>query len=168
MEHRDFVEIGVLLRPHGLGGEMLFRPHNPSSEILRKGLRIRIQAAGGAERDARVAAVRETDKGPLVTLRGVADRNGSEALRGGRILVPRSELPACEPGEFYYEDLKGAPVRLPDGTGVGTVTDVFFAAQDVLVIQGPEGEILVPVVESFVREIGPEGVVLEPEAIADG
>ena len=106
---------------------------------------------------------RPSARGDIVRFRGVCDRNAAEALRGHRLIVTREELPPLGPDEFYYQDVLGLPVHLPDGRFIGTVRDMFHAATDILVIDGPFGEHLVPVVEGFVLSVGKDRVVVDAE-----
>jgi len=93
----------------------------------------------------------------IATLPGIADRNAAEALKGMRLYVPRSALPATEDEEeFYHADLIGLRVELADGTLLGTVKSIFdFGAGDVLELAGsgrpgmylPFTKAVVPVVD---------------------
>jgi len=106
---------------------------------------------------------RPAAQGDIVRFRGITDRTTAEALRGHRLIVTSEELPPLEPDEFYYKDVMGLPVHLPDGRFIGTVKDMFHAATDILVINGPFGEHLVPVVEGFVLALGKDGVIVDAE-----
>lgn len=91
----------------------------------------------------------------LLTFVGHTDRNAAEALRGETLLtdVPAAELPS-EPDEYFDRHLIGLRVLDADGTEVGTVTDVLhMPAQDVLQIDTPAGERLVPFVSALVPEV---------------
>jgi 16S rRNA processing protein RimM len=60
----------------------------------------------------------------IARIPGVSDRNAAEALRGVRLFVPRTALPAPDPDEFYFEDLIGLDVNTIDGTPLGKVVSV--------------------------------------------
>ena len=69
----------------------------------------------------------------LARIDGVTNRTQAEALKGTRLYLPRAALPAPAADEYYYADLVGLAVELPDGTVVGTVLGVDnFGAGDVL------------------------------------
>lgn len=57
-------------------------------------------------------------------LSGIADRTAAEALKGLRLYVPRSALPATEAEEFYHADLIGLAAERADGTRIGRVAAV--------------------------------------------
>jgi 16S rRNA processing protein RimM len=79
--------------------------------------------------------------------------------------VTRADLPETAPGEFYFHDVIGVEARDAEGRAFGRVEEIFHAGSDVLVIRGPGGEWMVPVVEGMVLEIGPDGVVVDREAL---
>jgi 16S rRNA processing protein RimM len=64
-------------------------------------------------------------KGVVVAkIAGLDDRDAAERLKGTRLYVQRSALPAPEEDEYYHSDLIGLPMALRDGTVFGTVRAV--------------------------------------------
>jgi len=161
------VEIGRLGAPHGLRGEVTLHPHYAASDLPAIGMEAIIRLPGGRQTRLVVRGRRGAAKGVLLAFEGVPDRTAAESLQGGLLLVARKDLPPLEGGEFYYDDLPGLPVLLPDGTEVGRVRGVFRGATDVLEVDARGTERLVPVAAGFVREVGPDRVVLEPEALEE-
>lgn len=161
------IELGVVGSPHGLKGEITLHCYNAASDLPRVGMTIRLALPDGNVRKVKVRAMRGAGKGLLVTLAGVTDRNGAEDLKGARVIVRREDLPDLDEGEFYYDDMPGLPVRLPDGTEVGRVTGAFRGATDVLELDIGGREVLLPVVEGFVVSVGRDGVVVEPSALEE-
>lgn len=69
----------------------------------------------------------------IVKLAGVEDRDQAEALRGCALLVPASDRPDLDEGEFYVADLMGLRVLLQaTGAEIGVVTDIYEAGNDLL------------------------------------
>jgi 16S rRNA processing protein RimM len=61
------------------------------------------------------------------------------------------------PGRYYRFELVGLTVRTRAGETLGRVTEVFATgSNDVIVVDGPGGEILLPAVESVLVEVSPE------------
>jgi 16S rRNA processing protein RimM len=86
----------------------------------------------------------------VAKVRGIDDRDAARELIGANIAVERSELPACEPGEYYWADLEGLEVVTPAGDRLGTVDHlVATGGHDVLVLAG-KPERLIPFVHGAV------------------
>ncbi|HKV96568.1 MAG TPA: ribosome maturation factor RimM [Gammaproteobacteria bacterium] len=99
---------------------------------------------GGAWREAQVVEGRAHGNGVVIRLEGVTDRDQAATLAGTNIAVYREQLPALEPGQYYWADLIGLEVRLEDGRSLGHVTAMMATgANDVLVVRG-ERERLIP------------------------
>ena len=85
--------------------------------------------------------------------RGVDSIDDADLLRNMDVCVRESEAVELEEDEFFDWDLEGCAVVTKDGVGIGTVTDVFRAGENVnLVVAGPEKEHMIP----FVKVICPE------------
>lgn len=87
---------------------------------------------------------------PNLRLTGLKKREDAEKMQWKYLKVPADSLPTLEEDEYLLEDLIGLQVETEEGEKLGEVTDVLaLPAQDVLVI----GEIMIPVVDEFVKEI---------------
>lgn len=138
------LEIGVVLKPHGLRGEVKVKLHFPESDALDHVERVVLLSSDGRQSERRVTSLRGTGKGVLVGFEGVVDADGAEALRGARLLVKRSDLPPLEPGEYYLADLVGCVVEVGGDSAsprvIGTVRQVRpDPSIDTLVIETPDG-----------------------------
>ncbi len=104
----------------------------------------------------------------LARIDGVTNRTQAEALKGTRLYLPRAALPAPAADEYYYADLVGLAVELPDGTAVGTVLGVDnFGAGDVLDVatRRPGGAVVaVPFTRAAVPVVDLDGgrIVVKP------
>jgi len=97
---------------------------------------------------------RQIKGGFAARLSGVSTREEAEAMKGMRLYVDRSVLPAPEEDEFYYADLIGLRVEDEAGALLGKVKAVHeFGAGDMLeYVPEPRGEtVIVP----FTREAVP-------------
>src|SRR3954467_3081053 len=110
MASGDALRIGRVMRAHGLKGELEVRLDWPDSRALLQANRLLLSLADGAVQSRSIAGTRQTSKGILVRVEGVADRNAAEALAGATVSVLRSDLPALEQGEYYLCDLVGLDV----------------------------------------------------------
>jgi len=165
MDPEDIIPIGIIGKAHGLHGEVRVSLYNPSSVMLSKGGDLVLIGIDGSQRSVGVETVRQANKRSLVRFEGVPDKDAAERLKGTIVAVHRRDLPRPGRGEFYYHDVLGLPVRATDGSEIGRVVDVMKTSTDILVINGPLGECMVPVVEGFVVDIGADVIVVEAEAV---
>lgn len=90
----------------------------------------------------------------VAKLEGVADRNAAEKLKGKLIAVHRADLPEQDEGEYYWSDLIGMTVQNLQHEELGIVENLLeTGANDVLVIQGEHGQLMIPFIESVVPEV---------------
>ena len=156
--------VGRVGRPHGLRGEVTIevRTDDPASRFAVGS----ILATDPAERGPlTVAAARWHSGRLLVAFEGCQDRDTAETLRDTLLEIDSADLePLGDPEEFYDHDLIGLDVVTVGGEAVGTVTDVLHHGQDLLVVEGPGAEILVPFVAALVPEVDVAGgkVVIDP------
>jgi 16S rRNA processing protein RimM len=169
LPRKEWVEIGVVARAHGVRGWVRVRLADPASESLSAVTEV---ALGDPGRRARLLEAEADAAGYRVRLEGIEDRDAAEALRGTPILVARGALP--EPGaeEIYVADLIGCVVVDAEGRELGQVQAVHnWGAQELLAVALPDGqEALVPMVEGIVTEVDVEGrriVCDPPEGLLD-
>lgn len=86
---------------------------------------------------------RPQGKGLVARIDACDDRNVAEATQVGRdIAVPRSALPPAGEDEYYWRDLIGLQVKLPDGRALGVIRRMLeTGANDVMVVQGEVGSL---------------------------
>ena len=155
-----WMEIGSIVGAQGIRGEVKVHPNSDFPE--------RFEDAGErwlwGSQDLEPRSIR-LEKGYeipgrnlyVVKLAGIHNRNQAEQLRGTMLLLPTTDRPKLATGEYHSQDLIGLSV-LHQGTGlvVGTVTDIFTAGHEILVVSMPHGdgqvaEAMIP----FVAEIVP-------------
>jgi 16S rRNA processing protein RimM len=155
----DPVEIGVVVGPHGVRGTLRVRAFGQGNH-LRKGME---PVIAGVKR--RISAARETPKGFLVDVDGIASREDASSLKGQELLLDRDDLDSPEEGEVYVTDLLGLTAIDDSGEVLGAVNDTFeTAAHEVLVVRRGENDIYVPFTLEHVPELDLETgrVVIRP------
>jgi 16S rRNA processing protein RimM len=79
---------------------------------------------------------RKHNKGLIVKVGNIDDRDQAQALVGSEILTSESSLPDLPQGEFYWRDLIGMNVVTTKGYDLGVVSDMMeTGANDVLVVK---------------------------------
>jgi 16S rRNA processing protein RimM len=93
----------------------------------------------------------------LLKLEDVADREAADLLRNASVEVPTQEAVPLRKGQFYWHEVIGLAVE--DATThetLGEVTDIIeTGANDVYVVKGNRGEILLPAIKDVVKRIDP-------------
>jgi len=156
-----YVAIGRVGAPWGVRGAVKVVPLADSRELFAPGRGVTVSG------QRRVIAGARWQKGMVyLRLSGTDDRESAEALRGRLLAVEESELPPLPEGHYYRFQLIGLAVICTDGEELGRVTDVLSTgANDVYVVRGDRGELLLPATDEVVREIDLEGGRMLVEAL---
>ena len=135
----DWVEIGRIVAPQGLNGEMRVYPDSDFPErFLEPGDRWLLRPGQTEPETVQLVSGRFlAGKGLyVIKLKGVNYRDQVEALREARLLIAASDRLALAPGEFHVADLVGLTIRLQvTGQEIGTVVDIYAAGNDLLAIE---------------------------------
>jgi 16S rRNA processing protein RimM len=153
----DPILVGTVVRPHGLTGEVVVEVWSDAPDRFRAGRTMTAQLPGGGIRSVTIAASRPFGRRLLTRFEGVATRDDAEALRDAELLIPRRDVAPLPPGRHYRFELVGLTVRTRAGEDLGQVVEVFATgSNDVIVVRGPAGEILLPAIDSVLLEVSPE------------
>ncbi|WP_159819048.1 ribosome maturation factor RimM [Colwellia sp. 20A7] len=91
---------------------------------------------GNNTRTVDVTDWRKHNKGLVVKVAGIDDRDDAQALVGSDILINESSLPELSKGDYYWRDLIGMAVVTTQGYDLGVVSDMLeTGANDVLVVK---------------------------------
>ena len=149
----DMVVLGRVAGVFGVRGWIkVFSHTEPKENIL--GYAAWYLGSEGGWREHRAREGKVHGKGLIARLQGCDDRDQAALLVGLEIAVPRSQLPAPAPGEYYWSDLEGLAVFTLEGRDLGAVSHLFgTGANDVLVVKG-DRERLIPVLwDQVVHEV---------------
>lgn len=157
----DRVEVGRVLGPHGVRGEVAVESFSDVEERFSPGAELLTAPRPGLPPRLTVETVRPHRGALLVRFAGVADRDAADALRGAVLEVPREAVPAPPEDTWYHFQLQGCRCRDARLGDLGEVTAVIEDGGGVLLaVDGPyQGErrrLLVPFVRAFVREVAPD------------
>ena len=136
-ETRNLIFVAQVGAAHGVRGEVKVTTFTADPMALADYKTLLRQDGSPA---LAIASARPAKGGIVARLKGVADRNAAEALRGLKLYIPRDSLPEPEEDEFYLADLIGLFVETAEGEALGTVKAVQdFGAGDLLEIQPRAG-----------------------------
>jgi len=156
-----FIAVGQILGPHGLNGDLKVAPlldhpdrFQPGRSIYLDGERLIIERCRWQKGQA------------LMKLSGVNDRSAAEVCQRHQLAVPESDLKTLEEGRYYHFQLIGLGVRSTEGQALGKLTRIVSTgANDVFVVYGMLGEILIPAISDVIKEIDLEHGVMVIEAV---
>ena len=161
-ETRNLIFVAQVGAAHGVRGEVKVTTFTADPMALADYKTLLRQDGSPA---LTIMSARPTKGGIVARLKGVADRNAAEALRGLKLYIQRDSLPEPEEDEFYLADLIGLTVETAAGELLGTVKTVQdFGAGDLLEIQPKVGASWwLP----FTREAVPEVRIAQGKLIAE-
>ena len=126
----DKITVAIVLKPQGIRGEIKVKAMTDSAQDLTAFKSVLIDGA-----EYSVLSVRTQGEFAYLSLKGIADRNGAELLRGKNIEVERTALPELPDGRYYIADLIGCTVINERGDVLGTVEDVTPAKTDIFTLR---------------------------------
>jgi 16S rRNA processing protein RimM len=155
--------VGRVIKPHGVHGEVRVEPLTDDPARFKRLTHVYV----GERQPRRVAveSVRFHQGWVLLRLGGHATRTEAELLRGELLQVTAAEAAPLEEGEYYLFQLEGLDVYTEAGDHLGRLTGVLeTGANNVFVVQGARGELLLPDIPDVIQEIDIEGgrLVIRP------
>jgi 16S rRNA processing protein RimM len=172
----DRVELGRIARAHGLDGALLAVLHGEDTANLEAAAEVVLEGPPGSIpfQVLEITPSGQTMDGrPRVRLRlaGLTDREAAEVWKGARISIGEHQLLPLPEGEYYWRDLIGLACRLPDGTELGRIEEIWRTdSNDILVVRGPGGTRLIPALEELLVDVDPGAghvTIDPPEGLVD-
>ncbi|HLA26993.1 MAG TPA: ribosome maturation factor RimM [Syntrophales bacterium] len=157
----DFLEIGKIVKPHGLKGSVKVLSYLESGDLLESLDRFSIRQRNDETVSYSLKSLRVKGRYIYLEMEGIETVEQAYALNGCPVLIPTDKLKALPEGEYYWQELIGLEVITEEGRPVGKLERIFSAGDsDVYVCTGGEREILLPAIEEVVRKIDPEKGVM--------
>ncbi len=144
-----FTAVGRVVKPHGIRGEFKAAAFAAGAPNMQPGRSVHI----GGQRLKLIT--RREDKGMWVLrLEGFNDRETVERFRGQLIEVEDATIGRADPESYFLHELIGLRVVTADGEELGRVAEVLQpGANDVYVVSGSRGELLIPAIDQVVSSI---------------
>lgn len=148
----DPITLGRIVGLFGVRGWVRVHSYTRPPQAILHYQRWRVRLPSGW-RWLEVEEGRTHGKGVVVRLAGYVERDQAADLVGAEIAVALAELPALEPGEYYWAELEGCEVVDLQGVVLGKVSHLFeTGANDVMVVVG-ERERLIPFIRDVIRRV---------------
>jgi 16S rRNA processing protein RimM len=147
----SFLAVARVRRPFGVKGELLLEVLTDFPNRLTRSERL---YAGRDRRPYEVESLRRHGEDMLLRLKEIRDRQEAESMRGAELYVRVDDLPPLPAGVYYLHQIEGLEAVTEQGESLGRVKEILkTGANDVYVVQGPRGEILLPAIPQVIREV---------------
>jgi 16S rRNA processing protein RimM len=179
----DAVEVGRIIGPWGVKGEIKVKPYSSDAEVLFSSSHWFLQASDqprppGAKPHvplpAQLQVLRARGQGDSVvgTVDGLTDRDQAQALAGARVFVSRANFPVTRnDNEFYWVDLIGLAVVNRAGLALGQVAGLIETGPHcvlrIVALEDGAEECLIPFVAAYVDTVDRAGRVITVDWEAD-
>ena len=148
----EYLVIGQITKPHGVRGEVRVMPHTDLPERFTWLEAVFVGDTNGEPVAVEHARLHKTMV--LLKLAGVNGRDAAEALRDKLLYVSELEAIPLDEDEYFLFELEGMEVVTDDGRILGTLIEVLETkANNVFVVRGENGEVLLPDTEEVIQEI---------------
>ncbi|HUF54335.1 MAG TPA: ribosome maturation factor RimM [Dehalococcoidia bacterium] len=155
-----FVAVGRVRGAFGVRGDLKVKPMAPP-QTFAPGRSLTL--AGEAHKIERSRPHKDT---LLLKLTGIETPEDAAALSQAYLLLPESELEPLGDDEYYRYQLIGLRVVSTEGEDLGEITEVLDRpANDVFVVKGSHGEILIPAADDIVQTIDLETRTMTIEVV---
>ena len=161
--------MGKVAAAHGTQGWLKVQPYTaePGSLMDYRSWWLGNEEQGWREIDVLKSAL-QGGKTVVAQLTGCHDRNTAEKYKGLLVAIPRSRLPQTAEDEYYWSDLIGLEVVNEAGERLGVVETLQeTGANQVLCVQGKDGEILIPFIAQVIKQVDLDGKTIRVDWQAD-
>lgn len=153
----DYLRVGVIVRTHGVRGEVKVFPTTDDSKRFKK-LKKALIKKDADELEIHIEAVRFFKDMVILKIKEFNNMDEAEKYKGFDILVDRANAVPLLENEYFICDIIGAEVFTEDGEKFGVLRDVITTgANDVYEVIRENGKsILLPVIDECVLSIDVE------------
>ncbi len=155
MPSSSYVVLGKIVKAHGIRGEVEIYAYSPDIRGLVESRPVFLETSEGVRTSYKVETARPKKKHKFIlSFEGVDNRDQAEALVGNEICVLRESLPELPEDEYYWHELIGMRVKTVEHEDLGRLSKILSTgAHDVLVVEGPYGEVLIPMVAEMIENV---------------
>ncbi len=154
----DSVTVGWISALHGISGEVLVRlfsddPHrfDPDTVLYCNDSPLQIESSN-------INRTRQA----IIKFDGIDSPEAAQDLVSHWLTIPKDTVAELPEGEYFHFQLLGLRVITDENEELGQITEVIeTGSNDVYVVEGAGGQLLLPAIASVVREVNiAEGVMV--------
>ena len=159
---KNLFPIGRVMKPHGVKGKVKVDYFGEDLHHSSFYSEIFIEDEKGKPESYEVLETVPQPPRLILRLKGIEKVEETKPLIGKEILVEKDALLKLGEGEYYWIDILGMRVETREGKGIGKVKEILpTGANDVYVVEGKRGEILLPATEEVIQSIDLERRVIK-------
>jgi 16S rRNA processing protein RimM len=159
---KDLFPIGRVLKPHGVKGKIKVEYFGEELSRFLPYQEIFIENNKGELKPYEILEANPQPPRLILRLKEIERIEEAQPLVGKEILVKREKLPPLKKGEYYWIDIIGMMAETEEGKRIGRVKEIFpTGSNDVYVIEGKKGEILLPATEEVIQRVDLEKGVIK-------
>ena len=155
-----YITIGRILSPWGKEGQFKVAVETDFPQRYTSSSKVYIN-----QQSATIDSVRWHKGNAIIKLNSVNSVEDAEKLQGKLVEIHHDQLQPLPEGQYYHFQLIGLEVRTTQGDVLGRITEVLpKPSNDIYIVNGSKGEILVPAIEDVVKSIDLSRgrIVIEP------
>ena len=160
---KEYLEGGKICTSHGVKGAMKIEHLCDSASVLTSQKRVFFKRGNGTFEEKRVISAAVSGKFVLMSVEGIDSREAAIAQRGRLIYLHRSDIPVKR-GAMLLADMIGLPVfHAESGEQLGELSNISdVAGRAIYTVQTSSGDVMIPAVDEFIKEISESGVKILP------
>ncbi|HXX33154.1 MAG TPA: ribosome maturation factor RimM [Thermodesulfobacteriota bacterium] len=159
---KNLFPIGRVVKPHGVKGRVKVDYFGKDLRLPSFYHEIFIEDEEGKPESYEVLETVPQPPRLILRLKGIEKVEETKPLIGKEILVEKDSFLKLDEGEYYWIDILGMKVETQEGKGIGKIKEIFpTGANDVYVVEGKRGEILLPATEEVIESIDIERGVMK-------
>ncbi len=149
----DFLEIGKIVKPHGLKGRLKVLSYLESDALLKKLDEVFVRQGQEDTRRFGVKSLQVKGRCFFLEMEGIEHIDQATALVGSLVSVSAARLEKLPEGEYYWQELLGLEVVTEEGRPVGRLKNIFPSQDNDIYVCGDQEEVFLPAVAEVVRKI---------------
>ena len=160
----DYFYLGKITKKFGIKGELVvyLDSDEPEKYHFVKSVFFDLQ---GEPIPFFVEEIKIKNKNQLIVLFQDIDEVSSANYVGTDLYLPMSMLPKLTGNKFYYHEIKGFTVIDVNKGNIGVCKDVLdYTHQAIMQIANDKDEILIPIVDDFIKNVNRDNKTIEIEA----
>jgi 16S rRNA processing protein RimM len=150
----DLFEIGRVLKPRGLKGQMRCFSHLSSNEIANSLTEVCFRTDKGVSESHPLQKIIFSGKFFFLSVAGIDSFENADKMCGADVLASSVCLHPPGEDEYYWKDIIGLDVLTETGQLLGKIESIFpTGSNDVYVCRNGQKEILIPAIKDVIIRV---------------